>query len=228
MVQRSAAASYLDQPLDTLFASMAAVRILRVLARHGGQISTGRISRESFLTKPTVLRVLDDLIAQGIVQEDGSGRARLLTLNRPHPLAHMLDVLFHDESRYRDKVIDGVNRAALGLKPRAVWLFGSAARHEDRPDSDLDILFISAARNRESHEGAAAAFREKLSEEPSLTGLKPSVVALTVNELRALIRDGHSIWKSARDQAKVVVGDTPSELESLARRMDKAKHDAER
>lgn len=34
------------------------------------------------------------------------------------------------------------DRLVLSLKPEAVWLFGSRARREHRPDSDFDILVV--------------------------------------------------------------------------------------
>jgi hypothetical protein len=86
------------------------------------------------------------------------------------------------------------------------------ARFEDRPDSDLDIMIVSNAADPASHERIAETFRQRLFEDPELTGLKPSVVALTMDDLKALMDTRHSVWVTAERDAKVLLGRSPHTL----------------
>lgn len=53
-------------------------------------------------------------------------------------------------------------RAALGSGLREMWLFGSRARGDQRPDSDYDILVVADGNRAELRELVAAAENEIL------------------------------------------------------------------
>jgi predicted nucleotidyltransferase len=212
MARTLSSSSYLAQPFDPVLGSPGMVRVLRALVRHGGQLPVGRLVRDAKLTLPGVIKVLSHLESLGVVNVAGSGRARLYQTVDRHPLIAMLEVLFRSEAAYRDRVLDAVTEAGCGLELSALWLFGSAARFEDRPDSDLDILMVSGAPNIASHERIADTLRQRLAEAAELTGLRPSVIALTMDDLKALIDTRHSVWVAAEHEAKVLLGSSPRAL----------------
>nr|WP_294546192.1 nucleotidyltransferase domain-containing protein [uncultured Rhodopila sp.] len=212
MARTLSASSYLAQPFDSVLGSPGMVRILRALVRHGGQLPAARLVRDTKLTLPGVIKVLNHLESLGVVNVAGSGRTRLYQPADHHPLMGMLEVLFRSEAVYRDRVLDAVTKAGRGLGLSALWLFGSAARFEDRPDSDLDILMVSGAPDIASHERSADTLRQRLAEAAELTGLRPSVIALTMDDLKALIDTRHSVWVAAEHDAKVLLGQSPRAL----------------
>jgi predicted nucleotidyltransferase len=92
---------------------------------------------------------LDDLVATGVVHRHIGGREHLLTLNDAHVLVPALRTVFAADADYLGglrRAIIAVTRldAAAGLL--TVALFGSVARAEERPASDLDILLIGRTR----------------------------------------------------------------------------------
>jgi predicted nucleotidyltransferase len=188
------------------------IRVLRVLLRHGGQLPISRLVRDTKLTLPGIIKVLGHLEDLGVVMVAGSGRARLYQAVSAHPVIAMLEILFRSETTYREHVLDAVKKAARGLGLTAVWLFGSAARFEDRPGSDLDIIIVSDVADQASHEHIAETFRQRLSEDPELTGLKPSVIAPTMDDLKTLMDTRHSVWVTAERDAKVLLGRSPQAL----------------
>jgi hypothetical protein len=204
--------SHLLQPLDAVLGSPGMVRVLRALIRHGGQLPLARLVRETKLSLPGALKVLNHLEGLGVVKVAGSGRARLYQAVEAHPIVAMLDGLFRAEAGYRGSVLDAVKAAGGGLGLKALWLFGSAARLEDRPDSDIDIVMVSAARDASEHERTAEVLRERLAGTPALTGLRPSVIALTMADVGSLIAEGHPIWAAAERDAKVLEGPSPQAL----------------
>jgi len=87
-----------------------------------------------------VRKAADRLVEQGIVLRRRAGRAYLYRLNRDHLAAAPLESL----ASLRTRLIAGLREQVAGWSPppRFVLLFGSVARGEARPDSDLDLLVI--------------------------------------------------------------------------------------
>jgi DNA-binding Lrp family transcriptional regulator len=204
-------ASHLSRPLDALLATLGNVRVLRVLIRHGGQLPLSRVARDAKLSLPGLRKIIDNLEHAGVVKMIGSGHARLYQAEMAHPLIKMLENLFRAEADYRTKVLAAITAAAADMPFKAVWLFGSAARHEDRLESDLDLMVITEL-DPVAHEVAADAFRMNLDGEPMLTGLRPSVIAITLNDLREMIAKNNPLWKCLRNDAKVLAGRTPQQM----------------
>jgi predicted nucleotidyltransferase len=208
MVRPLRRASYLAQPLDAILGRPAAVRILRSLIRHGGQLSAPRLSREAELTLPGVAKALDHIEGLGLLRVAGDGRTRLYSVATEHPIAVMLDALFTAEAAYRDRVLATVADAARKVKPVGLWLFGSAARQQDREDSDLDLMLVVEGSDEERARQADA-FRERLAEDAALVGLRPSVVVMSPEEIRSLAADNAPLWRAILAEARVILGRHP-------------------
>ncbi len=136
----------LDHPLDDLFATGSHVRVLRALVElpDGVTVSGRDIARRAAVSQPTaadVLRTLDD---QGLLLVGRRPRAAYYRLNPEHVLAPLLLEMFAQERQIR---ADLERRVAEGLfRVRDVdsaYLFGSAARGDMRPNSDIDVAVKS-------------------------------------------------------------------------------------
>ncbi len=90
-----------------------------------------------------VRNAAERLVEQGIVVRRGAGKAKLYRLNREHVAAAGIEML----AASREELIARLRNAIAqwGVVPRAVVLFGSAARREAGPESDLDLLVIRHA-----------------------------------------------------------------------------------
>ena len=215
MPQALSPISYLAQPMDALLGSPGMLRVLRVLIRHGGQLTTARLVRETKLSLPGLLKVLHQLEALGVLDVSGSGRARLFRAIARHPLVGMLETLVQSEAQYRGRVLHSVREAAEGLGLISLLLFGSAARFEDRFDSDLDLLMVTTEADLATHETIAQRFRERLANDPELMGLKPSVVALTMVDLKVMAASNHPLWQDLGRDAELLAGRSPRVLSAL-------------
>ncbi|MBI2346459.1 MAG: nucleotidyltransferase domain-containing protein [Deltaproteobacteria bacterium] len=89
-------------------------------------------------------QVLRHLVQNGIVTETVVGRAHLYRLNAYHILVRELIV---GNLRFEEEILRGLG-AALWTRlippPLAIILYGSVARGEEEPRSDLDLLLIYA------------------------------------------------------------------------------------
>lgn len=206
MTQASNPQSHLRFPLTQLFSSGGHVRVLRALMAFGAPLSVAQLAADGGLSTRGTRFVLDSLVAQGMVSVLGQPRSQLYSVALHHPLADAVKVLFqHEHSRWES--VHAALRQALASWPevRSAWLYGSVARGEDGPSSDVDLLLVVNEQGIDaSHRvrGAVQTLGDTL-------GLHFSAVLLTPEELAAMHKD-ERWWTDLMRDAKVLKGLSPS------------------
>jgi len=216
-MSKPAAQSALRYPLSMILGAEANVRLLRVLALHGGQLSAPALVFRTGLAKATVWSALSALDAMKIVEVAGTGRARLYRLRRANPLAWTLEALFmHEEARFSE-VCDTIKSAAAHALPGvlAVWLYGSVAGGVDQSDSDLDILVIAEPPERQR---IVDSIRDALVKPASKHGFSPSVVGIELADVSRLAGNHDPWWESASADAIVLFGASLEEIAAQSAR----------
>lgn len=186
--------------------------VLAVLAR-AEQSFTGRQVHQlaGQGTEQGVRNALGRLVEQGVVLRSQAGASYLYTLNRQHlaaphvvGLATLRDELF---ARWRELV------AQWPVQPRAVVLFGSAARAEMRLDSDIDLLVVTDGEHDELEE--------------SLARLRADTTAWTGNDARVLhvtssqITGDEPALAAAADEGVMIAGDRMWLRRALRKKVDR-------
>lgn len=89
---------------------------------------------------PGIRKVLERLIEQGIVVGDRAGRTALYRLNGDHLAANHVMAL----AMLRGELLDRMEKALASWRPKPVYaaMFGSAARGQMRPESDIDVFIV--------------------------------------------------------------------------------------
>lgn len=202
--------STLHRPLDMLLGTVASVRVLRVLIDHGGALTPTTIASRARITRQGAWNALARLRGLDIVADAGQGRAVLYRLNDAHPLAPPLEALFKVEAQRVEKLFSAIRDAAARMKPKpiAVWLYGSVARGEDRPDSDFDVAILSPEGEKSRQEAKLAEALDPFFGE-LMTAL--SVIAMSANDLRRLRRTKDKMWTNLKRDAVVLYGLAPAE-----------------
>jgi predicted nucleotidyltransferase len=200
--------SHLRYPLTSILGSAGSVRVLRALVADRSPRTAPQLAGAAGLTPQGVRLVLDTLDRQQLVIVYGSGRSQLYALNPSHPFADALVALFQDEQRRWDALLESIREvlAKRGPAVSAAWLYGSVARGEDSPASDLDIAILVRSQT------VADLVREDLMPLEDGQQLRISLTALTPKELAALpeddpwwsdvVRDGRVLKGAAPDQAR--------------------------
>jgi predicted nucleotidyltransferase len=201
--------SFLRQPLSAVFETPANVRVLRALARHGGELSAPMLAERSRLTRPSVLAALGQLAALGLVESVGSVRQRLHRIDKAHPLMPALSALFTTEAERFDAIIEAVRAAAAKAGVAAAWLYGSVSRGEDRPDSDLDLAVVLSSGDVDAEKSALRAALRALEDEWRFSA---SVVALDLEDIRRLAQEGDPWWQALLAEAVPLIGPDPAGL----------------
>lgn len=103
---------------------------VRALARHAGVSPQGALS------------LVNELAEAGLVFAEPVGRALLVSLNREHLAAEPLTALLALRGRLVERLT-----AELANWPQlaGAWLFGSTARGDGGPNSDVDLLLVAEA-----------------------------------------------------------------------------------
>ena len=202
--------SHLRYPLTRLFGSAGNVRVLRVLS-DGLTSSATQIATAAGLTPQGTRLVLDALAALGVVTAKGSARTQLFELAAVHPFRQPILQLFEAERAVWE---DLVARLRERLKKRAgvqaAWLYGSVARGEDTPTSDIDVALLVSAPD------VGDKVREDLMPIEDELGVRVSVTALTLQDLAAR-QEADKWWSDVVRDSRVLKGMRPEGAMKSAR-----------
>lgn len=186
------------------------MRILRYLCRAGGEHTGRAIGRAVQLSHPSVHRVMRLLANRALVQAVRHGPAIAYRLNEDHWLVRTgIRPLFDAEADLLTALGEAVRKAS-GVPVRSVLVFGSVARGEAGPDSDLDVLCLTtmateapdAERNLAE---AAAALRRQF-------GRRVSVIVLSAGEFARRYRRRERLSREIVETGWVVAGEPISEI----------------
>jgi predicted nucleotidyltransferase len=144
--------------LASLFPSMAMARLVIFFAVHpGGRYHVRELSRLTKLSSASLQHELKRLLAlDALRREDENGRA-YYRADESHPVWRAWFLLLRASARPAD-----VLREALIDAPdlEGAFIFGSMARGDARPNSDVDVFLIGSreARNKAGHRLVEAEF----------------------------------------------------------------------
>lgn len=211
--------SALRYPLTIVLGSVANIRTLRELVRHGGELSAPSLVSRTGLAKASVRQALQVLETMRVVEAIGTGRSRLFRVRHGYPLASSLDLLFQAEERRFEAVLDAVRAATNqcdGLV--AAWLYGSVARSHDRPTSDVDVALVSAP---EAAPQIERTVREALLENEERLAFKASVVAVDTRDVLRLAAENDRWWTGLVQGGLTIAGERPEILLERLKRQRK-------
>jgi len=132
-----------NRPLDQIMDNKNKVAILRHLVLYPSEVATGRsLARELSMNQATCNNALNSLHGNGIVTRKHAGRSSIYEISRDTALyEELLEPLFKKEIELPGEAI-GMLIQGLEVKSVRAFLFGSAARGTDTPESDTDVLLV--------------------------------------------------------------------------------------
>ena len=203
----------LGSPYQSMFPTVDSA-VLSVLTR-SMQSYTGReISRLAGRSHPACQRVLDRLVAHGLVLSQEAGRARVYTLNWSHlaadPISQLADLRLRLFRRLREEL------APWDIPPCHASVFGSAARGDGGIDSDIDVFLVRPGTVEDDDEEWSGQVRALAEAIFAWTGNHAGIAEVGESDLKRLRRDQPPVLDSLRTDAVDIAG-TP--LRSLLRAM---------
>ena len=203
----------LSSPLRSLAPSLDSA-VLQTLAGTHSALSATQIARLAGRgTRVGLLPVLARLVEHGLVTAEPANRGFLYRLNRSHVLADAVLAAAGARAVIVERLTEAVR--ALRPEPVSVSLFGSFARGEAGPASDLDLLIVTAG-DAEEDPGLGEEW------EAQLQHLEDQVLAWTGNRLERLVMSdarlraafdrGEPVIVAWREEAITLAGKSVAEL----------------
>jgi predicted nucleotidyltransferase len=151
--------------------------------------------------------VLGELSTAGVVLRDDRPPAKLYHLNRDHVAAAGISALAEQWEVLLQRIRDDL--AGWSPAPVTACLFGSAARGEGGPDSDIDILLVSSdkVRSQAQAERAWQEHADSLAERVrAWSGNVCEVLDLTASDLAAAVERDDRLVRDLRRDAIALAG----------------------
>lgn len=203
----------LSHPLATLL-PRAGAAALTVLAGTSAPLTGRRVAElAGAQSHASILRALNGLVGTGLVMVEPAGRANLYTLNRSHLLAPAVQDMIDSLNTVQADLIAALK--AWPIQSLHASLYGSVARGEAGPSSDIDVLVV---RPHDLDSDDVETWDGQLAEVEALilarTGNHLSWLETTIPDLSRAQRAREPIFDSWREDAIRLVG--PS-LDALLR-----------
>jgi len=195
------------QVIDWLFPRVRKRVLSLLLARPGQRWHLRDVARQTACSLAAVRRELKGLAACGVVTETRDGNRTYFQANRLCPVHGELAALLRKTSGLADVLREAL--AALGEAVRVAFVYGSEARRQARPGSDVDVMIIGSAAFADAVSALAGA-EEALGREVNPTVYGPE-------EFARKAHGRHHFVRSVLDGEKLFVVGGPDELERLAK-----------
>ena len=131
--------------VDKIFGSRVKVDLLRTIYKFGNKKWTIReLANFNNKDHSAINYAIKELEEMNIIYLERHGKSTLITLNTSSILTKLLEV-FDFENNTLDELIKDIKKI-VNKKVISCILFGSVARKEENPNSDIDLLII--AKNR--------------------------------------------------------------------------------
>jgi predicted nucleotidyltransferase len=196
------------RPLDAALSSQSKIRLLRALLPLEDAVSAREAARLAVVPLPPALRALKDLVALGVLRRVELTSQHLYTVNREEALVQAgLEPLFAAEQKRVRSVFEWLREGLANELSSGALLtlavYGSAARGEDRPDSDFDVLAVTQGE-------AVSAVHDRLAKlGPELEkkfGLDISPLVVSTEQFHHQLVTGDSVAASIQHEGRVVAG----------------------
>jgi len=192
----------INRILDHIFINTSNLAVLRILNERVVGLSGRETARLAGISLRAAQLSLNSLEILKIVNRHYGGREHIFTLNRNnYVVKELISRIFSAEESFRTSVFKLI-KIRLSKLSDSIILFGSVARKEESPDSDLDICIVHS-RSLTIIEKAVSNLRDVLNDRYGVT-LAPFYI--TKKEFKSRAKKSKSPVDSIIEEGKVLSG----------------------
>jgi predicted nucleotidyltransferase len=130
--------------IETLLGSKVKIKILRTLNKHGGkEFTTRELANYINMSHTGVRKALNDLYEMNAIQIKVIGKSHTISLNRESYAASLMDKIFRTEEETLAELAKLLGKNLRDPSITSATIFGSVARGEEEPLSDIDLLIFT-------------------------------------------------------------------------------------
>ena len=199
-----------NQILNYVFGQKSKLKILRFLSLYKKEGNVREISKEVGVTVPNTSRILKELEYEGVLTSKKIGRSILYSLNlKCYLVKEIISPLFKKEKETRGVLIMRLKKK-LSFPIESIILFGSIEKGEEKPKSDVDLLFIVSDKVMPSklEERILAVNNQIISE----FGNSISPIIIKKSEFLKRLKKGDRLMSNILREGKVVEGKAISDI----------------
>jgi len=131
------------EPLNTILGQLSRVKILRFMVKARVESNGREIAKATGLSHVKCHTALQGLALQGFVRMRSSGRSLLYSLEEQNAFVRSVLVPLFENERGIFELLKGyILKGFSAPKPVSIILFGSVARGDALPGSDIDALIV--------------------------------------------------------------------------------------
>lgn len=179
-------------------------RVLAVLTGTTAELNLRTIAQLSGVSQAQASRILPGLVELGVVERREVPPSSLFRLVPEHVAARCI----LDLAGSTDRVLDEIGRTAraLPVPPVSVIVFGSFARREAGPDSDIDLVVVRPGRIDEDDDRWSSSIERWRNGVRRLTGNPVEVLEVSADEAASRLAGRSQLWNEIRREGRVVHG----------------------
>lgn len=209
----------LSDPTQSLIPSLDGA-VLGVLAGTEGALSVTAIKRLARRGSRAGLSLaLDRLTFHGLVIAEPANRGYMYRLNRHHVLTEAVLSAASARAELLTRMRDGLT--SWEPPPVHVCVFGSFARSDGGPDSDIDVLVVTSDGVDRHAEWWTSQLTTWADNVLSWSGNRVELLSMSLSELAHAARAEEPVLDSIRNDGVVLLGPAPSETIASAVRVGK-------
>lgn len=194
--------------LDEVLRHKSKIKILRFLFAERDEHTGRAIAKDIGMSASSTYKSLQEMRGEGLIVARRKGNAILYRLQENNYIVKkLLEPLFHKEKSMYDDTISFIKKSLLQQKRKiiSIAIFGSVARKEEGPRSDIDLLIIV---KDEAGRANIDKIIDKLSVEMAKkfwTAISPYI--LTKSEIVKKHAKGQPLVKSILENNQLVYGE---------------------
>jgi predicted nucleotidyltransferase len=189
-------------------------KVLTVLAGTETELTMSMVSRLAGTGVNRTVSVLNHLVALGLVERRDVGASALVRLARENEAVRSILEL----SRLRDAVLARIGSEATTIDPAplSVVVFGSMARGEAGPESDIDIVVVRSSDVDADDAGWTASLGRWSDKARLIAGNPVNLLIVAQQDVPKLLRRRNSVWREIVRDGITLVGNNLQEIGASA------------
>lgn len=185
-------------------------RVLSVLVGTTAELNLRTIAQLAGVSQAQASRLLPSLVELGVVERREVPPSSLFRLVPEHVAGRALLAL----ARSADFACAEIGRlaGALHIRPASVIVFGSFARREAGPDSDIDLVVVRPNDIDENDAMWSESLEDWRRDVRRLTGNRVEVLEVSEDEVSAGLSERSAFWADIGREGRVVFGAAVDDL----------------